>query len=83
MKVSRWEEKFFNVLFDPIKECVEERKIESKLNYFYRRLVTQDLVVAERIGDVEDNYQLLLFLVCILIHLSIAPKEKTSIKFIL
>jgi len=59
MKVTRWEEKLFNVLVDPIKESIDERKIESKLNYYYQRLDTQDLVVAGRIGDVENNYQLL------------------------
>jgi hypothetical protein len=59
MKVTRWEEKLFNVLVDPIKESIDERKIESRLNYFYQRLDTQDLVVAGRIGDVESNYQLL------------------------
>ena len=59
MKVTRWEEKLFNVLVDPIKECIDERKIESKLNYYYQRLDTQDLLVAGRIGDVESNYQLL------------------------
>jgi len=59
MKVTRWEEKLFNVLVDPIKGCVDEIKIENKLNYFYQRLDTQDLVVAGRIGDVENNYQLL------------------------
>ena len=59
MKVIRWEEKLFNVLVDPIKESVYERKIESKLNYYYQRLDTQDLVVVGRIGDVESNYQLL------------------------
>ena len=59
MKVTRWEEKLFNVLVDPIKESIDERKIESKLNYYYQRLDTQDLVVAGRIGDVESNYQLL------------------------
>ena len=58
MKVTRWEEKLFNVLVDPIKESIDERKIESKLNYYYQRLDTQDLVVAGRIGDVENNYQL-------------------------
>ena len=59
MKVTRWEEKLFNVLVDPIKEAIDERKVESKLNYYYQRLDTQDLVVAGRIGDVESNYQLL------------------------
>ena len=59
MKVTRSEEKRFNVLVDPIKESVDERKNESKLNYYYQRLDTQDLVVAGRIGDVECNYQLL------------------------
>ena len=59
MKVTRWEEKLFNVLVDPIKETIAERKIESKLNYYYQRLDTQDLVVAGGIGDVEINYQLL------------------------
>ena len=59
MKVTRWEEKLFNVLVDPIKESIDERKIESKLNYYYQRVDTQDLVVAGRIGDVESNYQLL------------------------
>jgi len=59
MKVTRWEEKLFNVLVDPIKEAVDERKVESKLNYYYQRLDTQDLVVAGSIGDVESNYQLL------------------------
>ena len=59
MKVTRWEEKLFNVLVDPIKESIDERKIESRLNYYYQRLDTQDLVVAGRIGDVESNYQLL------------------------
>ena len=59
MKVTRWEEKLFNVLVDPIKETIDERKFESKLNYHYQRLDTQDLVVAGRIGDVESNYQLL------------------------
>ena len=59
MKVTRWEEKLFNVLVDPIKETIDERKVESKLNYYYQRLDTQDLVVAGRIGDVESNYQLL------------------------
>jgi len=59
MKVTRWEEKLFKVLLFPIKESVDERKIESKLNYYYQRLDTQDLVVAGRIGDVECNYQLL------------------------
>ena len=53
------EEKLFNALFDPIKECVDERKMESKLNYFHQRLDTQDPVVVGRIGDVENNYQLL------------------------
>ena len=43
----------------PIKESIDERKIESKLNYYYQRLDTQDPVVAGRIGDVESNYQLL------------------------
>ena len=62
MKVTRWEENLFNVLVDPIKETIDERKIESKLNYFYQRLDTQDLVVVGRIGDVEDNYQLLAYL---------------------
>ena len=52
MKVTRWEEKLFNVLVDPIKESIDERKIESKLNYYYQRLDTQDLVVAGHIGDV-------------------------------
>ena len=52
-------EKLFNALVDPIKECVDEIKIESKLNYFYQRLDTQDLVVVGRIGDVKNNYQLL------------------------
>jgi len=47
-----------NVLVDPIKETIE-RKIESKLNYYYQRLDTQDLVVAGGIGDVEINCQLL------------------------
>ena len=56
MKVTRWEEKLF---VDPIKGCVDEIKIESQLNYFYQRLKTQDPVVVGRIGDVEDNYQLL------------------------
>ena len=50
---------FFNVLVESIKETIDERKIESKLNYYYQRLDTQDLVVAGRIGDVESNYQLL------------------------
>ena len=50
MKVTRWEEKLFNVLVDPIKETIDERKVESKLNYYYQRLDTQDLVVAGRIG---------------------------------
>ena len=58
MKVTRWEEKLFIVL-DPIKEAIDERKVESKMNYYYQRLDTQDLVVAGRIGDVESNYQLL------------------------
>ena len=57
MKVTRWEENLFNALLDPIKETIDERKIESKLNYYYQRLDTQ--VVAGRIGDVESNYQLL------------------------
>ena len=57
MKVTRWEEKLFNVLVDPIKEAIDERKVESKLNYYYhQRLDTQELVVAGRIGDVESNY---------------------------
>ena len=56
MKVTRWEEKLFNVLVDPIKEAIDERKVESKLNYYYQRLDTQDLVVSGRIGDVESNY---------------------------
>jgi len=59
MKVTQWEEKPYNVLVDPIKETIDERKIESKLNYYYQGLDTQDLVVAGRIGDVENNYQLL------------------------
>jgi hypothetical protein len=59
MKVTRWEEKLFNVLVDPIKESIDERKIESRLNYYYQRLDTQDLVVAGRIGDVKNNFQLL------------------------
>ena len=50
---------FFNVLVDLIKESIDESKIECKLNYFYQRLDTQDFVVAGRVGDVEDNYQLL------------------------
>ena len=58
MKVTRQEEKLFNVLVDPIKETIDERKIERKLNYYYQRLDTQDLVVAGRIGDVKSNYQL-------------------------
>jgi len=33
----RWEEKLFNVPVDPIKETIDERKIESKLNYCYQR----------------------------------------------
>jgi len=44
MKVTRWEKKLLNVLFDPIKETIDERKIESKLNYYYQSLDTQDLV---------------------------------------
>ena len=59
MKVTRWDEKLLNVLVDPIEETIDESKIESKLNYYYQRLDTQDLVVAGRIGDVESNYQLL------------------------
>ena len=47
------------MLVGPIKETIDERKIESKLNYCYQRFDTQDLVVAGRIGDVESNYQLL------------------------
>ena len=31
MKVTRWEEKLFNVLVDPIKESIDERKIESRV----------------------------------------------------
>ena len=58
MKVTRWEEKIFNVLVNPIKETTDERKIEIKLNYYYQSLDTQDLVVAGRISDVESNYQL-------------------------
>ena len=46
MKVPCWVEKLFNVLVDPIKETIDERKIESMLNYYYQRLDTQDLVVA-------------------------------------
>ena len=45
MNVTRWEENLFNMLVDPIKETIHERKIESKLNYYYQRLDTQDLVV--------------------------------------
>ena len=41
MKVTRWEEKLFNVLVDPIKEAIDERKVESNLNYYYQRLDTQ------------------------------------------
>ena len=59
MKVTRWEEQLFNVLVDPIKESIDERKIERRLNYYYQRLDTQDLVVAGRIGDIENNSQLL------------------------
>ena len=58
VKVTRSEEKLFNVLVGPVKESMGERQIEGQLNY-YQRLDTQDLVVAGRIGDVEDNYQLL------------------------
>jgi len=57
MKVTRWEEKRLNVLVEPIKETTDERKIESKLNYYYQRLDTHNLVVAGRIGDVESYYQ--------------------------
>jgi len=59
MKVTQWEKKPYNVLVDPIKETIDEKKIESKLNYYYQGLDTQDLVVAGGIGDVENNYQLL------------------------
>ena len=59
MKVTRWDEKLFNVLVDIIEETIDEKKIESKLNYYLQRLDTQDLVVAGEIGDVENNYQLL------------------------
>ena len=47
MKVARWEKKLFNVLVDSLllkKQLT--RKIKSKLNYYYQRLDTQDLVVA-------------------------------------
>jgi len=46
MKVTRREEKLFHVLVDPIKESIDERKMEGQLNYYYQRLDTQDLVVA-------------------------------------
>jgi len=59
MNVTRWEEKLFNVLIDPIKETIDERNIESTLNYYYQRLDTQDIVVSGGIGDVENNYKLL------------------------
>ena len=47
------------MLVDPIKEKTDERKIESKLNYYYyyQRLDAQNLL--GRIGDVDSNYQLL------------------------
>ena len=54
MKLTRWEETLFNVLVNPIKKT-DERKIESKLNYYYQILDTQDLVAC-RIGDVESNF---------------------------
>jgi len=66
---------------DPIKETIDERKLESKLNYYYQRLDAQDLVVAGRIGDVESNYQLLDLLVCMRYFQFTAKKEKNSIKF--
>ena len=47
MKVARWGKKLFNVLVDSLllkKQLT--RKIKSKLNYYYQRLDTQDLVVA-------------------------------------
>ena len=74
MKVICWEEKLLNVLVDPIKETIDERKIESKLNYYYQRLDSQDLFFAGIIGDVENNYQLL--------GSFTALKENTSIKFL-
>jgi len=56
MIVTSWEENQFNALVDPIiKESIDERKIESKFNYYYQRLDTQDLVVAGQIGGLEDN----------------------------
>jgi hypothetical protein len=56
MKVTRWEEKLFNVLIDQPDKVTDERKVEAKLNYFYQRLDTQDLTAAGVIGDIDDNY---------------------------
>ena len=78
MKVTCWEVKLINVLVDPIKETIDESKIESKLNYYYQRLDTQDLVVASQIGDVESNQQLL---TCMRYFPFTTRKERTSIKF--
>jgi hypothetical protein len=59
MKVTRWEEKLFNVLVDEKKDAVDERKIERYLNYYYQRMDIQDLLVAGRVADIESNYELL------------------------
>ena len=55
MKVTRWGKNLFDMLVHPIKESIDESKKEAKLNYYFQRLDTQDLVVARRIGYVEES----------------------------